>query len=136
MPVFFSFFFFLPLYINGAEKFHLWQKQEWNQPTCSIRLFIIIAGFIFPQNTFTALLQLLPVLMLILISVFTQMMATNPPYSLFYKPWAETVFFCPQTISVNSQVSPWFDVWVFRWQVHGAGGVQRNAAYGRAILRG
>lgn len=38
------------------------------------------------QNTFTALLQLLPVLVLILISVFTQMMATNPPYSLFYKP--------------------------------------------------
>ncbi|MEQ2217243.1 hypothetical protein XENOCAPTIV_000653 [Xenoophorus captivus] len=37
-------------------------------------------------NTFTALLQLLPVLVLILISVFTQMMATNPPYSLFYKP--------------------------------------------------
>lgn len=42
---------------------------------------------IFPQNTFTALLQLLPVLVLILISVFTQMMATSPPYSLFYKPW-------------------------------------------------
>ncbi|XP_046899180.1 dnaJ homolog subfamily C member 18 [Hypomesus transpacificus] len=38
------------------------------------------------QNTFTALLQLLPVLVLILISVFTQLMATNPPYSLFYKP--------------------------------------------------
>ncbi|XP_029925206.1 dnaJ homolog subfamily C member 18 [Myripristis murdjan] len=38
------------------------------------------------QNTFTALLQLLPVLVLIFISVFTQMMATNPPYSLFYKP--------------------------------------------------
>ncbi|XP_051902736.1 dnaJ homolog subfamily C member 18 [Hippocampus zosterae] len=38
------------------------------------------------QNTFTALLQLLPILVLILISVFTQMMATNPPYSLFYKP--------------------------------------------------
>lgn len=38
------------------------------------------------QNTFTALLQLLPVLVLILISVFTQMMSTNPPYSLFYKP--------------------------------------------------
>uniref|UniRef100_A0A8D3DF13 J domain-containing protein n=1 Tax=Scophthalmus maximus TaxID=52904 RepID=A0A8D3DF13_SCOMX len=30
------------------------------------------------QNTFTALLQLLPVLVLILISVFTQMMATTP----------------------------------------------------------
>ncbi|KAG7484893.1 hypothetical protein MATL_G00055150 [Megalops atlanticus] len=38
------------------------------------------------QNTFTAVLQLLPVLVLILISVFTQLMATNPPYSLFYKP--------------------------------------------------
>ncbi|TWW74752.1 dnaJ homolog subfamily C member 18 [Takifugu flavidus] len=38
------------------------------------------------QNNFTAFLQLLPVLVLILISVFTQMMATNPPYSLFYKP--------------------------------------------------
>lgn len=38
------------------------------------------------QNTFTALLQLLPVLVLILISVFTQMMASTPPYSLFYKP--------------------------------------------------
>uniref|UniRef100_A0A8C6SVU3 DnaJ (Hsp40) homolog, subfamily C, member 18 n=1 Tax=Neogobius melanostomus TaxID=47308 RepID=A0A8C6SVU3_9GOBI len=36
------------------------------------------------SNTFTAMLQLLPVLVLILISVFTQMMATNPPYSLFY----------------------------------------------------
>ncbi|XP_029557292.1 dnaJ homolog subfamily C member 18 [Salmo trutta] len=39
-----------------------------------------------PQNTFTAFLQLLPVLVLILISVVTQLMATNPPYSLFYKP--------------------------------------------------
>ncbi|KAL4659855.1 hypothetical protein GN956_G1042 [Arapaima gigas] len=38
------------------------------------------------QNTFTAFLQLLPVLVLILISVFTQLMATTPPYSLFYKP--------------------------------------------------
>ncbi|KAJ8348832.1 hypothetical protein SKAU_G00274210 [Synaphobranchus kaupii] len=38
------------------------------------------------QNTFTAFLQLLPVLVLILISVLTQLMATNPPYSLFYKP--------------------------------------------------
>ncbi|KAL0993957.1 hypothetical protein UPYG_G00116070 [Umbra pygmaea] len=38
------------------------------------------------QNTFTAFLQLLPVLVLILISVVTQLMATNPPYSLFYKP--------------------------------------------------
>ncbi|KAA0720199.1 DnaJ -like protein subfamily C member 18 [Triplophysa tibetana] len=38
------------------------------------------------QNNFTALLQLLPVLVLILISVFTQLMATNPPYSLSYKP--------------------------------------------------
>ncbi|KAK3555811.1 hypothetical protein QTP86_029060 [Hemibagrus guttatus] len=38
------------------------------------------------QNTFTAFLQLLPVLVLILISVITQLMATNPPYSLFYKP--------------------------------------------------
>ncbi|KAJ7996284.1 hypothetical protein DPEC_G00235500, partial [Dallia pectoralis] len=39
-----------------------------------------------PQNSFTAFLQLLPVLVLILISVVTQLMATNPPYSLFYKP--------------------------------------------------
>lgn len=38
------------------------------------------------QNTFTALLQLLPVLVLILVSVVTQLMATTPPYSLFYKP--------------------------------------------------
>ncbi|KAF5908901.1 dnaJ subfamily C member 18, partial [Clarias magur] len=38
------------------------------------------------QNTFTVFLQLLPVLVLILISVITQLMATNPPYSLFYKP--------------------------------------------------
>ncbi|XP_062867870.1 dnaJ homolog subfamily C member 18 [Trichomycterus rosablanca] len=38
------------------------------------------------QNSFTAILQLLPVLVLILISVITQLMATSPPYSLFYKP--------------------------------------------------
>lgn len=38
------------------------------------------------KNNFTPLLQLLPVLVLIVISVFTQLMATNPPYSLFYKP--------------------------------------------------
>lgn len=47
---------------------------------------VICVRFICPQNNFTAFLQLLPVLVLILISVFTQMMATNPPYSLFYKP--------------------------------------------------
>lgn len=51
-------------------------------PTCAV----ICVRFICPQNNFTAFLQLLPVLVLILISVFTQMMATNPPYSLFYKP--------------------------------------------------
>ncbi|XP_077597404.1 dnaJ homolog subfamily C member 18 [Stigmatopora nigra] len=45
-----------------------------------------VAGDNPSQNNFTALLHLLPVLVLILISVFTQMMATNPPYSLFYKP--------------------------------------------------
>lgn len=59
--------------------------QEWSasvQPTC----FVTCVRFICPQNNFTAFLQLLPVLVLILISVFTQMMATNPPYSLFYKP--------------------------------------------------
>lgn len=56
------------------------------QPTYCIMCSVIGADFIFPQNTFTAFLQLLPVLVLILISVFTQMMATNPPYSLFYKP--------------------------------------------------
>ncbi|XP_039630756.1 dnaJ homolog subfamily C member 18 [Polypterus senegalus] len=38
------------------------------------------------QNTFTAFLQLLPVLVLVFISVITQLMSTNPPYSLFYKP--------------------------------------------------
>ncbi|XP_041122639.1 dnaJ homolog subfamily C member 18-like [Polyodon spathula] len=38
------------------------------------------------QNTFTAFLQLLPVLVLIFISVITQLMASNPPYSFFYKP--------------------------------------------------
>ncbi|KPP61832.1 dnaJsubfamily C member 18-like, partial [Scleropages formosus] len=38
------------------------------------------------QNSYTALLPLLPVLGLILISVVTQLMHTNPPYSLFYKP--------------------------------------------------
>ncbi|TRY97515.1 hypothetical protein DNTS_000319 [Danionella cerebrum] len=38
------------------------------------------------QNNYTPLLQLLPLLVLIMISVFTQLMATNPPYSLFYKP--------------------------------------------------
>ncbi|KAJ8405439.1 hypothetical protein AAFF_G00319120 [Aldrovandia affinis] len=38
------------------------------------------------QNTFTAFLQLVPVLVLILTSVVTQLMHTNPPYSLFYKP--------------------------------------------------
>lgn len=64
----------------------------WNEytasvlPTYSIMGFVIAANCIYPQNTFTAFLQLLPVLVLILISVFTQMMATNPPYSLSYKP--------------------------------------------------
>uniref|UniRef100_A0A8D0HWP0 DnaJ heat shock protein family (Hsp40) member C18 n=1 Tax=Sphenodon punctatus TaxID=8508 RepID=A0A8D0HWP0_SPHPU len=39
-----------------------------------------------PQNTYSAFMQLLPVLVIIIVSVITQLMATNPPYSLFYKP--------------------------------------------------
>ncbi|XP_043346442.1 dnaJ homolog subfamily C member 18 isoform X3 [Dermochelys coriacea] len=38
-----------------------------------------------PQNTYSAFMQLLPVLVIIVVSVITQLMATNPPYSLFYK---------------------------------------------------
>ncbi|XP_053893658.1 dnaJ homolog subfamily C member 18 isoform X1 [Malaclemys terrapin pileata] len=38
-----------------------------------------------PQNTYSAFIQLLPVLVIIVLSVITQLMATNPPYSLFYK---------------------------------------------------
>lgn len=67
-----------------APRARRWQEFSASvQPTC----FVTCVRFICPQNNFTAFLQLLPVLVLILISVFTQMMATNPPYSLFYKPW-------------------------------------------------
>uniref|UniRef100_A0A8C8SRA1 DnaJ heat shock protein family (Hsp40) member C18 n=1 Tax=Pelusios castaneus TaxID=367368 RepID=A0A8C8SRA1_9SAUR len=38
-----------------------------------------------PQNTYSAFIQLLPVLVIIVVSVITQLMAANPPYSLFYK---------------------------------------------------
>lgn len=38
-----------------------------------------------PQNTYSAFIQLLPVLVIVIISVITQLLATNPPYSLFYK---------------------------------------------------
>ncbi|KAG9346690.1 hypothetical protein JZ751_007002 [Albula glossodonta] len=50
-------------------------------------LFNIFFGGRFPTgSTFTAFLQLLPVLVLIFTSVVTQLMHTTPPYSLFYKP--------------------------------------------------
>ncbi|NXM78174.1 DJC18 protein, partial [Serilophus lunatus] len=38
-----------------------------------------------PQNSYSAFLQLMPVFIIIIVSVLTQLMATNPPYSLFYK---------------------------------------------------
>ncbi|XP_064017548.1 dnaJ homolog subfamily C member 18 isoform X2 [Pogoniulus pusillus] len=38
-----------------------------------------------PQNSYSAFLQLMPVFIIIVVSVITQLMATNPPYSLFYK---------------------------------------------------
>uniref|UniRef100_K9IJS3 Putative chaperone protein dnaj n=1 Tax=Desmodus rotundus TaxID=9430 RepID=K9IJS3_DESRO len=38
-----------------------------------------------PQTTYSAFIQLLPVLVIVIISVITQLLATNPPYSLFYK---------------------------------------------------
>ncbi|XP_068013781.1 dnaJ homolog subfamily C member 18 [Melanerpes formicivorus] len=38
-----------------------------------------------PQNSYSAFLQLMPVFIIIVVSVVTQLMATNPPYSLFYK---------------------------------------------------
>uniref|UniRef100_A0A8C5SL13 DnaJ heat shock protein family (Hsp40) member C18 n=1 Tax=Laticauda laticaudata TaxID=8630 RepID=A0A8C5SL13_LATLA len=38
-----------------------------------------------PQNTYSAFIQLLPVFIIILVSIVTQLMATNPPYSLFFK---------------------------------------------------
>ncbi|XP_054856311.1 dnaJ homolog subfamily C member 18 [Eublepharis macularius] len=38
-----------------------------------------------PQNTYSAFIQLLPVFIIIIVSIVTQLMATNPPYSLFFK---------------------------------------------------
>ncbi|KAJ7411652.1 hypothetical protein WISP_101727 [Willisornis vidua] len=38
-----------------------------------------------PQNSYSAFIQLMPVFIIIAVSVITQLMATNPPYSLFYK---------------------------------------------------
>ncbi|XP_050168313.1 dnaJ homolog subfamily C member 18 [Myiozetetes cayanensis] len=38
-----------------------------------------------PQNSYSAFIQLMPVFIIIVVSVITQLMATNPPYSLFYK---------------------------------------------------
>uniref|UniRef100_G1KSN8 J domain-containing protein n=1 Tax=Anolis carolinensis TaxID=28377 RepID=G1KSN8_ANOCA len=38
-----------------------------------------------PQNSYSAFIQLLPVFIIIVVSVVTQLMATNPPYSLFFK---------------------------------------------------
>lgn len=38
------------------------------------------------QGTYSAFLQLLPIFLLILVSVVAQLMVTNPPYSLHYKP--------------------------------------------------
>ncbi|XP_052597848.1 dnaJ homolog subfamily C member 18 isoform X1 [Peromyscus californicus insignis] len=37
------------------------------------------------QTPYSAFVQLLPVLVIVLISVITQLLAANPPYSLFYK---------------------------------------------------
>uniref|UniRef100_A0A493T2Q0 DUF1977 domain-containing protein n=1 Tax=Anas platyrhynchos platyrhynchos TaxID=8840 RepID=A0A493T2Q0_ANAPP len=37
------------------------------------------------QNSYSAFIQLMPVFIIIIVSVITQLMATNPPYSLFYK---------------------------------------------------
>ncbi|XP_005989380.1 dnaJ homolog subfamily C member 18 [Latimeria chalumnae] len=37
-------------------------------------------------GTYSAFIQLLPILLLVLVSVVAQMMATNPPYSLSHKP--------------------------------------------------
>ncbi|KAL1773598.1 dnaJ-like subfamily C member 18 [Sigmodon hispidus] len=39
-----------------------------------------------PQTPYSAFVQLLPVLVIVIISVITQLLAANPPYSLFYKP--------------------------------------------------
>ncbi|XP_020643736.3 dnaJ homolog subfamily C member 18 isoform X1 [Pogona vitticeps] len=38
-----------------------------------------------PQNSYSAFIQLLPVFIIIVVSIVTQLMATNPPYSLFFK---------------------------------------------------
>nr|XP_033781544.1 dnaJ homolog subfamily C member 18-like [Geotrypetes seraphini]XP_033781545.1 dnaJ homolog subfamily C member 18-like [Geotrypetes seraphini]XP_033781548.1 dnaJ homolog subfamily C member 18-like [Geotrypetes seraphini] len=38
------------------------------------------------QNTYSAVLQLLPVLLLVMVSVVAQMMSPSPPYSLLHKP--------------------------------------------------
>uniref|UniRef100_A0A8C5TZM6 DnaJ heat shock protein family (Hsp40) member C18 n=1 Tax=Malurus cyaneus samueli TaxID=2593467 RepID=A0A8C5TZM6_9PASS len=37
------------------------------------------------RNSYSAFIQLMPVFIIIIVSVITQLMATNPPYSLFYK---------------------------------------------------
>lgn len=74
------------VYTNrGASYTHFYQPTR-RRRTYERREDVVVEEENPSQNTFTPFLQLLPVLVLILISVVTQMMATNPPYSLFYKP--------------------------------------------------
>nr|XP_017196578.1 dnaJ homolog subfamily C member 18 isoform X1 [Oryctolagus cuniculus] len=54
-----------------------------------------------PQTTYSAFIQLLPVLVIVIISVVTQLLAANPPYSLFYKSGDCDNDFCEAVLKVT-----------------------------------
>ncbi|XP_028909290.1 dnaJ homolog subfamily C member 18 isoform X1 [Ornithorhynchus anatinus] len=63
-----------------------------------------------PQNPYSVFIQLLPVLVIVAISVVTQLAATTPPYSLFYKAsLGHTVSRETQTLQVPYFVNKHFE---------------------------
>ncbi|XP_077168606.1 dnaJ homolog subfamily C member 18 isoform X1 [Paroedura picta] len=61
-----------PCYPSRTRNERTWTQEEEEEETR-------------PQNTYSAFIQLLPIFIIIIVSIVTQLMATNPPYSLFFK---------------------------------------------------
>lgn len=76
--------FFFKVYMEHVVDLWLIACLLWTDAFFHLCIFLTANPCTF-QNSYSAFIQLMPVFIIIIVSVITQLMATNPPYSLFYK---------------------------------------------------
>lgn len=121
------------IWINQVTTLSFWGRGLIN---ATVTQWLLFVGFS-RQGSLALFVQLMPILILIIVSALSQLMVTQPPYSLSYRPWV----LCPLCLIFHKCVSAifTFPFILFHFPLHQVSRTCSQKAYipfERAFLRG